>query len=404
MVISGISVAGPRLSATVEWEDNDRPKQVLWFESAAVPPTPSAEAFLVGCAAPAMRDGEKRVLVDGPVDPALLESVSEALAWLIAAYGYRDPAPVLEASHVNQRPPAPRGLHAGMLSCGVDSLAMLRLNHARYAPTHPRRIAAGIAIKGFDCVTPTQYAQLLKRARAVAQATGIELLDLDTNIGEVARWPHPTRPFAVFAPREYQACMLAAAAHVFTGHISSVSIASSGADPALAFREARGSHPLLDPLYGSFSMRVFHENGTMLRMQKLRMVADWDVGLKNLLICSNWDRTELNCGRCEKCIRTTVEFIALGKLEASPFRGASVSAAAIRAIHLKSAVGESCWEELVAPLEAAGRIDLAQAAQAVVDEYRKRKRVEAVKERAKQFDERYLGGLAVRLNRALRHP
>jgi len=153
MVISEISVAGPRLSATVEWEDNDRPEQVLWFESAAAPLAPSAEAFLVGCAAPAMRDREKRLLVDGAVDPEILESVSEALAWIMASYGYDYPAPVLEASRTNQRPPAPRGRHAGMLSCGVDSLAMLRLNHARYAPTHPHRISAAIAIKGFDCVT-----------------------------------------------------------------------------------------------------------------------------------------------------------------------------------------------------------------------------------------------------------
>jgi hypothetical protein len=280
---------------------------------------------------------------------------------------------------------------------------MLRLNHDRYPEAHPRRISAGIAVSGFDCVTPTQYAQLLERAHAVGQAAGIEVLDVATNIAEVARWPHPTRPFAAFSLREYHVCILAAVAHALAGHISSVSIASTGASLDLMFQQAWGSHPLLDPLYGCSSMRIFHENGTMLRLQKLRVVAGWDVAMKNLLICSKWDRTELNCGRCEKCVRTMAELITLGKLESSPFRGHSVSSEAVRSLTLTSAFGAFFWAELVSPLAAAGRNDLAQAAQAIVGEYRGRKRIAAVKERAKEFDSRYLGGLAVRLNRFARH-
>jgi hypothetical protein len=320
----------------------------------------------------------------------------------MSAYRFDYPAPVLEAAHTNQRPLAPSGLHAGMLSCGVDSLAMFRLNHQRYAATHPRRIAAGIAVKGFDCVTANQYAQLLERAHAVGQAAGIEVLDIDTNIAEVAHWPHPTRPFGAFSRREYQACILIAVAHALSNRISSVSLASTGADPALAFREARGSHPLLDPLYGSLSMRVFHENGTMLRLQKLRIVTEWDAGLKNLLICSNWNRTELNCGRCEKCVRTTAEFIALGKLDSSPFRGRSLSAGEVRSIKLSSFVGVSAWEELISPLAAIGRNDLAEAAKEIAGDCRRRKRIAAVKKAVREFDRRYLGGLAARSNRAIR--
>jgi hypothetical protein len=404
MVISGISVDGSRLSATVEWEDNDRPKQVLWFESAAVPLAPSAEAFLVGCAAPAMRDREKRLLIHGSVDPALLESVAEALAWIMSAFGYEYPAPVLEATHVN-RSPAPRGRHAGMLSCGVDSLAMLRLNHARYAPSHPRRIAAGVVIGGFDCVTPAQYAQLMERAHAVGEAAGIEVLDVNTNIAEVAQWPHPTRPFPVFSPREYQACILIAAAHALSGRISSVSVASWGAASlAVAFQRARGSHPLLDPLYGSSSMRVFHADGTVPRLQKLRIVADWDVAMKNLLVCSKWDRPlDSNCGRCGKCVRAMLEFVAVGKLDSSPFRGYDVSAGLVRSTHVTNDYSESPWRQLIAPLMAVGRADLAQAVQTILGEYRGRKRIAAAKERAKEFDSRYFGGLAVRLNRFARH-
>ena len=331
-----------------------------------------------------------------------MENVSEALAWIASVNGYDYPPPALEAARTNQCP-KPHGRHAGMLSCGVDSLAMLRLNHARYTDTHPHRISAAIAIKGFDCVTPTQQAQLLERAHAVGKAAGIEVLDVGSNIAEVAQWPHPTRPVAEFSRREYHACILVAAAYALSGHISSVSIAAMGVSPEVMFRQAWGSHPLIDPLYGSSSMRVFHENGTMLRFEKLRIVTEWDVGLKNLLICSNWARTELNCGQCSKCVRSMLEFIALGKLESSPFRGRSVSAASILSMQVPTELAESAWQVLVSPLEAVGRYDLARAVQQIIREYHKRRRVKAVKERAKDLDARYLGGLAVRLNRFVRN-
>jgi hypothetical protein len=402
LVISGISVVGSRLSATVEWEDNNRPQQVIWFDCAAAPLAPSTEAFLVGCALPAMRDRERRVLIDDAVDPELLQSVSEAMAWLMASFRYDYPAPVLESSRTTQCPPAPRGRHAGMLSCGVDSLAMLWLNHGRYARTHPRYISIGIVINGVDTPTPLQHEQLLERAYAVSQAAEVELLPISTNLASVALWPHPTRPFIVFSPNEYGVCILAAVAHALSGYISSVSIGSAGSGPAFTFKQARGQHPLLDPLYGSSSMRVFHEDGAMTRLQKLRVVAQWDVALKNLLICSDWARTELNCGRCEKCVRTMLEFIALGKLDASPFAGRSISAEIVRSTTLTSPFMESVWLDVIPPLAAAGRNDLAQAARAVVAEFRGRRRIAAAKERAKEFDRRYLGGLAVRLNRLVR--
>jgi len=243
----------------------------------------------------------------------------------------------------------------------------------------------------------------MERAHAVGEAAGIEVLDVATNIAEAAQWPHPTRPFAVFSPTEYYAGILAAVSHALAGHISSVSIASSGASLDFTFKQVWGSHPLLDPLYGCSSMRVFHENGTMLRLQKLRIVTEWDVALKNLLICSNWNRTELHCGRCGKCVRAILEFIALGKLGASPFCGHSVSAELVRSAQVTNDYAESAWGELVSPLAAVGRDDLARAAQAIVGEYRKRKRIEAAKKRAKELDGRYLGGLAVRLSRLARH-
>jgi len=403
MVISDIGASGGTLSATVAWEENDRPKQVIWFRSSAATPALSAEAYLVGCAMPAMRDKEKRVRVEGAVGPELLESVAEAIAWIMAAFSYNEPPPVLECSRKNQAPRSAEGrVHAGMLSCGVDSLALIRLNHARYAETHPHRIRAGIAVGGFDCVTPVQFEELLERARAIGQSAGIEVLDIDTNLMEVAKWPNPERPFPRFSARQYEACILAACGHALSDHVSGISIGSSGVKPSVTLRRIHGTHPLLDPLYGSASMRVFHEHATVMRLDKIRAILDWDAAMQNLMVCNQWDRKELHCGRCGKCVRAVMEFMTLGKLDASPFRGRAVSAQDILAVGVNQRNAASAWEDLIAPMMALGRADLAQAIQKIIADYRRSQRIEAWKERAKNADARYLGGMAVKANRFAR--
>ena len=53
-------------------------------------------------------------------------------------------------------------------------------------------------------------------------------------------------------------------------------------------------------------------------------------------------------------------------------------------------------------MAAIGRNDLSAAASSVVEEYAHRKRVEAVKSYAKEFDQRHLAGFAVQTNRWIR--
>ena len=83
-----------------------------------------------------------------------------------------------------------------MLSCGVDSLAMFALNRKVYAEDHPRRLTAGIVVNGFDCANDEQYTRILNAARRIGSSAGIEIIPVSTNMQQLARWKHPTRPFA----------------------------------------------------------------------------------------------------------------------------------------------------------------------------------------------------------------
>jgi len=400
MIVSDISVQGPRLSATVAWEDNDRPPQSIWFDIPEAPPALSAEAFLVACAMPAMRDREKRLRIDAPVDPDLLDSIPAALLWRMEAHGYEYPPPALEAPGKTGVPDK-RGLPAaGMLSCGIDSLAMFRLNLQRYHQDHPRRLRLGVVVKGFDA--PQQFEATQAAARRIGGCLGIDVISVNTNIQELTKWPHPTRPLSVFWGREWHGSAIASVAHTLTNRASLVSLASSGASLRLIRTQPWGSHPLFDPLFGSSAMPVYHENGAMPRLEKTRVVAEWEEGLRNLLVCTLWTRQVPNCGLCEKCMRTALALTILGRLDGSPFQNVPPTVEILRAVELKNYYEAWYFEELVGPLAAAGRNDLARATQGAVDRYRRRLRMGPMKERAKAFDRRYLGEMAVRTNRFAR--
>jgi hypothetical protein len=79
--------------------------------------------------------------------------------------------------------------------------------------------------------------------------------------------------------------------------------------------EPYGSHPLLDESFTSAHFRVDHDLFSMGRSEKLALVSEWPAGAANVRVCQNDVRGADNCGTCEKCIRTQVQFAALGRLD-----------------------------------------------------------------------------------------
>jgi hypothetical protein len=75
-----------------------------------------------------------------------------------------------------------------------------------------------------------------------------------------------------------------------------------------------GSHPLLDPEYSSYGMRIRHRDYEMSRLEKIKIVSQWDIAFQNFRVCLANVPDRLNCGKCEKCVRTMTELTALGLL------------------------------------------------------------------------------------------
>ena len=71
-----------------------------------------------------------------------------------------------------------------------------------------------------------------------------------------------------------------------------------------------GSHPLTDPLWSNECVEVIHEGAEARRVDKIVYISKCDTALANLQVCFNL--VAENCGRCSKCLRTSIPLALLG--------------------------------------------------------------------------------------------
>jgi hypothetical protein len=77
-----------------------------------------------------------------------------------------------------------------------------------------------------------------------------------------------------------------------------------------------GSHPLIDHLHSTESLRVVHHGARFTRPRKTELVARSEIALQHLHVC--WANSDdKNCGDCGKCYRTMTTLMVLDKLQQS---------------------------------------------------------------------------------------
>lgn len=156
-----------------------------------------------------------------------------------------------------------------------------------------------------------------------------------------------------------------------------------------------GSHPPLDPNYSSADLQIRHEGLQLSRLDKARLVAGWDAALQNIRICWTNPTDDLNCGRCEKCVRTMTEFLVVGKLAQSrafPFH--DVSPDLIANLPTVAPYIDAQWLDLINPLREIGRLDLVEAIEEKSARYHKQLAWEQERDwkgAVKRFDRKWLG-------------
>jgi hypothetical protein len=394
-----------RAVASVAWEDGPRPPVELFFQSeghGAEDLGAEPEAFLAAAVLPAMRDGERRVLVEGALCPVLAEGTAAAIALLGSWYGPGHRPVEIEATE-GFRALAPRRPEraAMFFSGGIDSTQLLLGNRSQYPATHPASFVEGLSSFGHLCpaTEASRRWNVLMRANLSESAAraGMTLVCLETNIWELA-------PDVAFLSDNSLSSALAAGAHAFRKRWSAISMASSRDGAHVTPR--RGFHPMLDPLWTSSALDLRHSSSRLTRLERLRAILAGPRGVETLVVCLAFPTPPyLNCGECEKCVRTMAALLALGRLsEARHFPRHDVRPEMIAAIPI-GFHDEGYWIELVPLLGAIGRADLVAAIESRLAEM---KRLElwaadaGWKGRLRRLDRRLFGGRLLRMRRRSR--
>ena len=391
-------------TATVEWEDCARPPLDLWFETPeefASDLRAEPNAFLLACVIPAVYHGESRIALAGPVSGPLLDGLATATGLLRRWYGEsRRPVRIESSSGQESALPPDPPRSAFFLSGGVDSLHLLYRNRECFPPDHPASFRDGLFVYGRDFPgsedSPASRDHLersVENLRPIAAETNLQIVRIGTN----ARRLESGDGFFLL---EYFASFLVAAAHAFARRWSSVSLASSW---DLGHLRPWGSHPLLDPCFGTTSMDVRHEGAGLTRMEKLLELARRDAAIGRLVVCNHAPPAPyLNCGKCGKCLLTLASLLLAGRIDAaSSFPPGSLAPGAIRELSVDGDFAD-LWRQRMGPLEAAGHRDLAEAVAEKVREgenHRRWAEKRGWKGRARRIDERFFGGRVRRIAR-----
>ena len=367
-----------RVSATVIWENCDRPAQEVYFETTAQYAqdlTLNPNSWLLCSALAAMRYGETRIKIDAPISPEIKDGLTNSMRCLIDWHGgdrqvIPIEAPIQTEALFCDQPPRAGALFSG----GIDALAMVRENHLNFASNHPRYIKDGILVYGVlegENEHDPSFQNVVNAVTTMAEDAGLELIPVYTNAYAHFRDLDPDFSFWRF---EYHGSFLAAIAHAFAPRLSVASIASTY---DFANLEPWGSHPLLDPLYSTTDLQIRHENAALSRLEKTKLVGEWDVALKQLRVCNDkasYQEGNYNCGNCEKCVRTMTAFLSLGLLEQiATFKTNNVTKEKlVNTCYLSDSYEVNCYRELIEPLENIGRHDLVEGIEQIINRYYER--------------------------------
>ena len=349
-----------RVTANVQWEDCDRPGHNIYIETEeafAKDLSLSPHAFLVGCIIPALHFGERRIFLDAEICPTLREGLETVMA-LMKEWTKGEYKPLnIEANTRSAVRNLNNHKRAGLfLSGGMDSLAALRINKKTYPEQHPGSIKDCLLVHGFDIggvIERGMKYHVFDRAKEalseIAKDANVTLIPVYTNIR------HLCDERELWLDRFFGA-VLAAVAHAFSSRLNLVYIASSYDIPNLT---PCGSHPLLDPAYSSYDLRIIHRDLALSRLEKLRIVADWDVAFQNFRVCLANVPDRLNCGKCEKCIRTMIELLAIAALDKTKaFVENDVTPELLAQFDITIRHRDSFYREMLSPLKKQGWDDL----------------------------------------------
>jgi hypothetical protein len=267
------------------------------------PPVDLLDFVALALVFPAMRSGEP-LHIDGPVSAAMIRNLEEFQeAW--AAWRPRSYAPVPITAREIRPASGDAGERTGIFafSGGVDGTFALLRHPKQQAGLRTISPVAAMLIHGFDIpLAQTEAFRIARNAAAgMMEKLDLPLCVLRTNWKKVACGNWDT---------EFGAGM-ASCLHQFTGAATHGVL---GADEDYAHLSLPwGSNPITNTFLSGGGFAIHTEGGGLTRTERLGFICKTPEVARRLRVCWEGPVTGGNCGVCEKCIRTKMNFLANGE-------------------------------------------------------------------------------------------
>ncbi|MDA4847188.1 hypothetical protein [Hoeflea poritis] len=271
-------VADPS-QAVVSFKFGNGQRKNVRFSSNGTPLRRSGDALFCLGLLPAVELGAE-LIVKSAVDPQLLAN-AEKIQKLICSWNPNSRPVAIQADTESRSYPSGR-CRGVFYSGGIDSSYSLA--------TEIDRLEKIVTIIGANSSRPDSPSseRLRQTAIGVSQRFGLDPIIIETDIRDVSD--------RLIGWVEYHGALLSAVRHLLSDEIEEQLIAASGDENS--YLRPWGSHPLLDPLFGTSGAKILH-HGLVARAAKFERLLDAPVLLQHLQVC---DRSEAgSCGRCDKC-------------------------------------------------------------------------------------------------------
>ncbi|MCB1865026.1 MAG: hypothetical protein KDG50_06315 [Chromatiales bacterium] len=283
--------------------DGSHEESEIWFQldsSVPLPDEDDCDAYVLAVVMDAMREN-RTIEVKGSVSKQLLSNLVEFQAawnrWKPDTYG------CVEINVAIERHPAasvPGAICA--FSGGVDATFSV-WRHSQSKNGHrSQQINLCAMVHGFDIPLADQAAfdGAKSKAARTLHDVGIGLMQIRTNYREISK-VHWADSFSI---------ALVSTLGNFKRLAGTCIIGSGQPYESLLF--PWGSSPITDHLLGSGDFVVMHDGASHSRTEKVKEISEWKIGMENLRVCWQGRLKDRNCGICEKCVRTKLNFLASG--------------------------------------------------------------------------------------------
>ena len=248
-----------------------------------------------------MRQGGD-IRVKGTVSKSLLDSMELFAAyWQVLVPEIYKEIQIIADEELNDIPAELPNKAIAAFSGGLDASFMFYRHKKNLAGRNNRNIERCVFIWGMDAELERSERGKEKSFSAcekMCKDLGVELIPVETNC----------RYYPMYSKMEHMA-VVASSLRFWKAYPYQM-IASSY--PVSSFAFPWSSNPVTDRLFSSNNYKTVVDDIDFTRMEKAAFIKSWEAGITNLRVCFSGCEEYVNCGMCEKCLRTWLNFKASG--------------------------------------------------------------------------------------------